>query len=110
MWSLLRVVPGIIAAYKYSMAPFLMAENPDIDAFEAIRRSKEMMNGHKARLFFLQFSFIGWALLSAVGVSILFSILGIIGTALGLFASLALQAYVNSSVTAFYLELSRQNR
>ncbi len=110
LWSLLLVVPGIIAAYRYAMAPFLMAENPDIDAFEAIRRSKEMMDGHKARLFSLHLSFIGWALLAVVGVGILNTILGFIGTALGLFASLALQVYVNSSVTAFYLELSSQNR
>ncbi len=108
LWSLLLIVPGIIAAYRYSMAPFLMAENPDIDAFEAIRRSKEMMDGHKARLFSLQFSFIGWALLSAIVTGILHAILGFIGTALGFMASLALQVYMTSSVTAFYLELSSQ--
>lgn len=111
LWSLLLVVPGIIAAYRYSMAPYLMAENPDIGALEAIRRSKEMMNGHKARLFFLQLSFIGWMLLSAFGVTLLYSMLGVIGTALGMFASLALQVYMNSSVTAFYMELrSAYNR
>jgi uncharacterized membrane protein len=108
LWSLLLVVPGIIAAYSYSMAPYLMAENPDIDAFEAIRRSKLMMDGNKGRLFSLHLSFIGWALLSAVGVGLLNAILGFVGTALGLIVSMALWVYVNSSVTAFYLELSSQ--
>lgn len=108
LWSLLLVVPGIIAAYSYSMAPYLMAENPDIGFLEAIRRSKEMMDGHKGRLFCLHFSFIGWALLSAIGIGLLHTILGFVGTALGLFVSLALQVYVISSVTAFYLELSSQ--
>jgi uncharacterized membrane protein len=108
LWSLLLVVPGIIAAYSYSMAPFLMAENPDIDAFEAIRRSKQMMNGHKARLFFLHLSFIGWGLLSAVIIGILNSMLGVVGTALGLVVSIALWVYVHSSVAAFYMELSSQ--
>jgi uncharacterized membrane protein len=108
LWSLLLVVPGIVAAYSYSMAPYLMAENPDIGAFEAIRRSKEMMAGNKGRLFCLHLSFIGWALLSAVVVGILNSILGFVGTALGLVVSIALWVYVNSSVTAFYLELSSQ--
>lgn len=108
LWSLLLVVPGIIAAYSYSMAPYLMAENPDIGAFEAIRRSKDMMNGHKARLFFLHLSFIGWALVSAVVVGLLNSILGFVGTAVGLVVSIALWVYVNSSVTAFYMELSSQ--
>ncbi len=110
LWSLLLVVPGIIAAYRYSMAPYLMAENPNIDALEAIRRSKEMMDGNKGRLFCLHLSFIGWILLSIFGVGLLNSILGFVGTALGLFASLALQVYMNSSVTAFYMELSRQSK
>ncbi len=108
LWSLLLVVPGIIAAYRYSMAPYLMAENPDIDILEAIQRSKEMMDGNKGRLFCLHLSFIGWALLSAVVIGLLHAVLGFVGTALGLFASLALQVYVNSSVTAFYMELSSQ--
>ena len=28
LWSLLLIVPGIIAAYSYSMAPYLMAKTP----------------------------------------------------------------------------------
>jgi uncharacterized membrane protein len=108
LWSLLLVVPGIVAAYRYSMAPYLMAENPDIGAFEAIHRSKEMMDGNKGRLFCLHLSFIGWMLLSGVCVGILNSILGFVGTALGLVVSIALWVYVHSSVTAFYMELSSQ--
>jgi len=106
LWSLLFIIPGIIAAYKYSMAPYILADNPEIDAFEAIRRSKEMMDGHKLRLFYLQFSFIGWFILSIVAISILYAILGIVGTALGLFASLVLQVYMQSATAAFYMELA----
>ncbi len=106
LWSLLLIVPGIIAAYRYAMAPFLMADDPELGALDAINMSKEMMDGHKGRLFALQFSFIGWAICSMVLVSFLYASLGIIGTALGLFASLALQVYINSSVAGFYLELS----
>jgi uncharacterized membrane protein len=105
LWSLLLVVPGIVAAYRYSMAPFLMADDPDLGALDAINMSKKMMDGHKGRLFALQFSFIGWAFCSMILIGILSSMLGIIGTALGLFASLALQVYINSSVAGFYLEL-----
>ncbi|WP_219835347.1 DUF975 family protein [Paenibacillus sp. R14(2021)] len=63
LWSLLLIVPGIIAAIRYSQAYFISRDNPEIGALEAIRRSKAMMAGHKGRFFVLWLSFIGWALL-----------------------------------------------
>ncbi len=105
LWSLLLLIPGIVAAYRYSMAPFLMADDPDLGALDAINMSKRMMDGHKGRLFALQLSFIGWAFCSMILIGILSTMLGILGTALGLFASLALQVYINSTVAGFYLEL-----
>lgn len=50
VWSLLFIVPGIIAAYYYVLAPFILEENPDISVREALRRSKEMMSGNKWNL------------------------------------------------------------
>lgn len=105
LWSLLLVVPGIIAAYRYAMAPYLLAENPEMGVMEAISRSKEMMDGHKARLFFLQFSFLGWIIL-ALAVTGGLTYLGLVGTVLGMLASLTLQVYMNSAVAGFYVELS----
>ncbi len=66
LWSLLLVIPGIIKAYSYSMSMYILAENPEIGALEAINRSKAMMNGHKMELFVLELSFIGWYLLCAI--------------------------------------------
>ena len=64
LWSLLFIVPGIIASYRYALAPYLMAENPDMDVMEAIARSKELMDGNKGRLFCLQLAFnFVWTLL-----------------------------------------------
>ena len=63
LWSLLFVIPGIIAAYRYSMTSYVLAENPGLSARDAINESKRLMQGNKWRLFCLQFSFIGWALL-----------------------------------------------
>lgn len=40
LWSLLFIIPGIIAQYSYAMTPFLMADFPELTASEAIRRSK----------------------------------------------------------------------
>ena len=47
LWTLLLIVPGIIKGYSYSMAYYVMAENPSISAGEAISRSMKLMNGHK---------------------------------------------------------------
>ncbi len=64
LWTMLFVIPGIIASYSYSMMHFVMAENPDMGANEAIRESKRLMKGNKWRFFCLQLSFIGWELLA----------------------------------------------
>ncbi|MDD4312588.1 MAG: DUF975 family protein [Eubacteriales bacterium] len=91
LWALLFIIPGIVAAFRYSMAPYIMAENPDLSATEAIEESKRMMTDNKWRLFCLEFSFIGWWLLAALT--------GGIG---GVF----LRPYVKAAITAFYLDLT----
>lgn len=63
LWSLLLIIPGIIANLSYSQAFYILADNDDISALDAIRQSKQMMRGYKGRLFCLELSFIGWALL-----------------------------------------------
>ncbi len=63
LWSLLLVIPGIIAMYRYSMTFFILADNPSMHGLEAIRKSKEIMKGHKWELFVLELSFIGWFIL-----------------------------------------------
>lgn len=63
LWALLFFIPGIIAAFRYSMAPYIMAENPNIGIREAVNMSKQMMKGYKWRYFCLGLSFIGWAIL-----------------------------------------------
>lgn len=74
LWSLLFVIPGIIKAYSYSQIYYIMHENPEMSPMDAIDESKEMMRGHKAELFFLDLSFIGWILLSIItfGVGFIF--------------------------------------
>ena len=64
LWSMLLIIPGIIATYRYAMVDYIMVDNPNIGVFEAIRKSKEMMYGHKLDYFILQLSFLGWAILS----------------------------------------------
>lgn len=71
LWSLLLIIPGIIKAYSYSMSCFVLADRPDLTANEARKRSMYLMKGHKWRLFCLDFSFIGWYLLSILTLGIL---------------------------------------
>ena len=63
LWSLLFIVPGIIAYYRYRLTFYILADNPQIGPLEAIRISKYLMHGNKRKLFLLDLSFIGWALL-----------------------------------------------
>ena len=92
LWSLLLIVPGIIKSYAYAMAPYIMAENPNLTAREVLRVSEDLMDGHKAELFFLELSFIGWGLLSALTLGI---------------GSFWLIPYVNAAHTAFYRNLPK---
>lgn len=90
LWSLLFIIPGIIAAYRYAMAPFIMEENPGMTPSEAINASKKMMDGHKGELFTLNLTFIGWHLLN--------------GLTLGI-GSLWLNPYLNVTRAVFYRDL-----
>lgn len=70
LWSLLFIIPGLIKAYAYSMSFFILADNKEISASEAIRRRNEMMQGHKMELFILHLSFIGWFLVGIITLGI----------------------------------------
>lgn len=74
LWFLLLIIPGIIAILRYSMAYYIMNDNPELKALEAMELSKKMMYGHKTRLFFLWLSFMGWFLLGifTLGVGFLY--------------------------------------
>ncbi len=63
LWSFLFVIPGIVKHYAYSQMFFIMAENPDIPVRKAMRMSILMTNGHKADLFKMDLSLLGWYIL-----------------------------------------------
>lgn len=68
--TLLFIVPGIIMSYSYAMSNFVLAENPDMNAREALRESKRIMKGNRWRFFCLQMSFFGLALLCVLSFGI----------------------------------------
>ena len=107
LWSLLLVVPGIIAAIRYSMAPYYLAEDPSLTASEAIRKSKESMNGQKMGYFMLQLSFVGWNLLITVVQLFLVDVNVVVSMVAAQFISLAVSAYMMASNAAFYHAVSK---
>ncbi|MCD8078629.1 MAG: DUF975 family protein [Lachnospiraceae bacterium] len=70
LWSLLLVIPGIVKVYEYRMVPYLLADNPELTAHEALERSREMMMGEKLNAFVLDWSFLLWDILSTVTMGI----------------------------------------
>ena len=64
LWSLLLIVPGIIAAYRYSMATYVLLDHPEYGVMDCIRESKALTAGRKGELFKLDLSFLGWLFLS----------------------------------------------
>ena len=68
LWSLLLFIPGVVKSVAYAMTPYILAENPDMTANEAITESQSIMDGHKWDLFCLHLSFFGWGLLAALPV------------------------------------------
>ena len=64
LWTMLFIIPGIVKMYAYSLVPYILAENPEIGAMDAIKLSNEMMKGHKWNAFLLDLSFIGWIILT----------------------------------------------
>jgi uncharacterized membrane protein len=70
LWSCLLIVPGIIKALGYSMAYYILYDNPGMKPLEAIKRSQNMMMGYKWKYFKLGLSFLGWALLGLLTLGI----------------------------------------
>ena len=68
LYTLLLIVPGIMKAYSYSLVPYLLADEKykELKASEILKKSEEMMNGHRMDLFVLQLSFCGWLLLGII--------------------------------------------
>ena len=90
LWTLLFIIPGIVKSYAYAMTPYVMNDHPELDADDCIHESRMMMKGYKWKLFCLDLSFIGWAILCifTLGIGLLW-----------------LQPYIEASHAKFYEEL-----
>ena len=109
LWSLLLVVPGILAAIRYSMAPYFMAQDPSVSASEAIEKSKHAMKEMKLAYFSLIISFIGWSLLANVAQMLLMSFGVVIALVAAQFMQVAISAYMNAACASFFLTVSSED-
>lgn len=93
LWSLLLFVPGVIKGIAYAMTPFILVEEPELSASQAIAKSNAMMKGHKWEYFVLCLSFIGWVFL------------GILTLGIGYFW---LEPYTIGALAHFYEDVKRE--
>lgn len=70
LWSLLFIIPGIIAGIRYSQAFYIMVDHPEYSISQCVDESKMRMQGNKGKYFILNLSFIGWALLFSIPTGI----------------------------------------
>ncbi len=70
LWTLLLIIPGIIAAISYAMTFYIIADDDSIEPMEAIDKSKKMMDGYKWKYFYLGLRFFGLALLCILTLGI----------------------------------------
>ena len=66
LWTLLLIIPGIIAVYRYRQAWYIKSEKPELSAHQCLKGSGVMMKGHKWQAFWLDCSFIGWFFLASL--------------------------------------------
>ena len=95
LWFLLFIIPGIIKKYSYSMTMFLKAKQPELEANEAITLSRKKRDGKKWKLCCLEFSFIGWMILSVLSLGIGF---------------IFLAPYMKTTFTAFFEDVYAEYR
>lgn len=92
---LLFIIPGIIVSLMLSQTAFILKDDPDISAADAMKKSVAMMNGHKMELFWLELSFIGWLLLCLLTFGLGF---------------LVLVPYVTATIAHYYEDLKAEQR
>ena len=85
--TLLLIVPGLILAYAYNLAPRLLLDHPDWGVIRCLSESRRLMRGYKMEFFLLRLSLIGWTLLRAFPVTAVFA-----------------EPYTTLCETIFYLE------
>jgi uncharacterized membrane protein len=91
---LLLIVPGVILAIGWSMTYCILAEQPELGAVKAMKKSWAMMDGYKTDYFImlLKFMLLGIACIFTLGIGFFF-----------------LGPYIQTCVARYYLAIRRVN-
>ena len=95
LWGLLFIIPGVVAYYRYSLSYYLLADNPEMSANEARKKSAELMKGKEWELFMLDMSYLGWRILGILSLFVL---------------TFGLEPYAAVSRAAFYQHLIAEEK
>lgn len=101
LWSLLFIIPGLIAWYRYRMSRYVLLDHPDMGVFTAWGHSKKMMQGRKAQLFLLDLSFLIWIVVAYLAANVVIYLLEGVGAPTWLYYVLSEAVF-----TAFYVYLT----
>ncbi len=111
LWAMLFIIPGIIAAIRYSQSFAVLADHPEYSARECMKVSKQYMKQNKGKYFGLVLSFLGWALLATIPTVFLpATISGVSYVVLDFVVSIPhffYLAYFNTGIIIFYELVSR---
>lgn len=105
LWSLLFLIPGIVAALRYSQAFYILADDPSKSVMECFNGTKYYMSGNKGKLFCLNLSFIGWGILALLPALFLPLFSGVLGVFVDLVYAIPwffFLTYMCTSQTVFY--------
>lgn len=91
----LLIVPGVILSLMFSQTCFILKDDPQVSATDAMKRSMEMMNGHKMELFVIWLSFIGWGIFAMLTCG---------------FGFLFLYPYLYATLAHYYEDLKAETR
>ena len=94
LWTLLLIIPGIIAGIRYSMTIYIMLDDPQCSVKDAMTESSAIMYGHK-------WQFFGYSIL--LSLIFFFGILCTLG--IGLFW---LAPWAGSFMASFYESIRRR--
>ena len=74
LFLILGAVLFILVIMKYSLSPAILVINEDIYPVDAISISVTLSSGNRCSWFGLFFSFVGWVIISAFGVTLLYTL------------------------------------
>lgn len=118
LWSLLFIIPGLVKAVGYSMAPYIKAENPEMGYKECLVKSERLMEGFKWHYVTFLISFIGWYLLTGVANTLVESLIpagsGLLGFTiydiLTVLVSIPLFVYVEMATVNYYVAIKEERK